>query len=572
MVINMKNSAAQDKSLKITVIYFVIGCAWIFFSDKFVQLSFSEQSLVLFYSIAKGFLYVFATSILIYALTYPALKEVLDGKEALQKANAELNKSNELFKKLCQDYNEKQALLKSLIDTIPDLTFYKDKNGVYLGCNAAFESFAGKVEQDIIGHTDRDLFPAEEAELFINMDMEMVGKNASRKNEENVTYPGGKKVVLETLKTPYHDYEGNIIGLIGISRDITERKHREEKIQYISYHDTMTGIYNRTYFDEIVISLDHPEQLPLSVIVGDVNGMKLINDAFGHAKGDMLLRVIANILEQCVRKGDIVARTGGDEFSILMPNADEKAVKGVVDRIRAMCEEKRREEHNDIYIDIALGYATKSEPSDSLDKAMILAEDLMYRRKLLVQKSLRSDYLSYIKTTMFEKSNETEEHAERLAKLSKKLGEAMGLSENELDELELVAMLHDVGKISIDKNILTKEGRLSDAEWREIKKHPEVGYRIANSTSELSHIAEYILCHHEHWDGSGYPLGLSGTDIPLISRMITVVDAYDAMTQDRAYRKALPADVAVDEIMRNKGTQFDPDIADVFVKKVLLAL
>lgn len=572
MVINMKNSVAQGKSLKITAIYFAIGCAWIFFSDKFVQLSFSEQSLVLFYSIAKGCLYVFATSILIYTLTYSALKEVLDGKEALQKANAELNKSNELIKKLCQDYNQKQALLKSLIDTIPDLIFYKDTNGVYLGCNVAFESFAGKQEQDIIGHTDRDLFSAEEAELFINMDMEMLSKDTFRKNEVIVTYPNGKEVVLETLKTPYHSFEGNIIGLIGISRDITERKRREEKVQYISYHDTMTGIYNRTYFEEARIFLDQPEQLPLSVIVGDVNGMKLINDAFGHTKGDLLLREIANILEQCVRKGDIVARTGGDEFSILMHHADEQAVKGVVDRIRAMCEEKRREEHNDIYIDIALGYATKSEPSDSLDKAIILAEDLMYRRKLLVQKSLRSEYLSYIKTTMFEKSNETEEHAERLSKLSKKLGEAMGLSENELDELELVAMLHDVGKISIDKNILTKAGRLSDSEWREIKKHPEVGYRIANSTSELSHIAEYILYHHEYWDGSGYPLGLSGTDIPLISRIITVVDAYDAMTQDRAYRKALPEDMAVNEILSKKGTQFDPDIADVFVKKVLLAL
>lgn len=348
----MKNSAAQGKSLKIAVIYFVIGCAWIFFSDKFVQLSFSEQSLVLFYSIAKGFLYVFATSILIYALTYPALKEVLDGKEALQKTNAELNKSNELFKNLCQDYNEEQALLKSLIDTIPDLIFYKDTNSVYLGCNAAFESFAGKQEQDIIGHTDRDLFPAEEAALFINMDMEILSKDTFRKNEVNVTYPDGKEVVLETVKTPYHDFEGTIIGLIGISRDITERKCREEKVQYISYHDTMTGIYNRTYFEEARIALDHPDQLPLSVIVGDVNGMKLINDAFGHAKGDLLLKEIANILEQCVRKGDIVARTGGDEFSILMPNADEKAVKGVVDRIRAMCEEKRREEHNDIYIDM----------------------------------------------------------------------------------------------------------------------------------------------------------------------------------------------------------------------------
>lgn len=566
----MEHNIAQGKALKITIVYFIIGCAWILFSDKLVQLSFSGQNQVLYYSIAKGILYVFVTSILIYGMTYPTLKEALDWKEALSKANVELQKANESYKELNQDYSEKQALLKSLIDSIPDLIFYKNTSSVYLGCNAAFASFAGKQEQEIVGHTDRELFPAQEAELFIRMDMEMLSQNTFRKNEETVTYPDGKEVILETLKTPYHDFEGTIIGLIGISRDITERKNREEKVRYISYHDTMTGIYNRAYFDEARIALDRPEQLPLSVIVGDVNGMKLINDALGHMKGDMLLQMIADILKQCAGENDLVARTGGDEFCVLMPHADGQTVKGSIDRIRALCKEKRIEENNDIYIDIALGYATKSEPEDSLDKVILLAEDLMYRRKLLEQKSLHNDYLTYIKTTMFEKSNETEEHAERLAKLSKKLGEEMGLSEDELDELELVAMLHDIGKISIDKNILAKEGKLSDAEWREIKKHPEVGYRIANSTSGLNHIAEYILCHHEYWDGSGYPLGLSGTNIPLISRIITVVDAYDAMTQDRAYRKALPADVAVKEILAHKGTQFDPTIADIFVKKILL--
>jgi diguanylate cyclase (GGDEF)-like protein/PAS domain S-box-containing protein len=566
----MRNKTAQGKSLKITILYFIIGCAWILLSDKLVQLNFSGQNQVLFYSMAKGILYVIVTSILIYGLTYPPLKEALDGKEALRKANVELLKTNELYKELNQDYSKKQALLQSLVDSIPDLIFYKDTNSVYLGCNKAFESFAGKLEQDIVGRTDRDLFPPGEAELFINMDIDMLSKNMFRKNEETVTYPDGREVVLETLKTPYHDSKGTIIGLIGISRDITERKKREEKVRYISYHDALTGIYNRAYFDEARIALDSPEQLPLSVIIGNVNGMKLINDAFGHVKGDKLLQETASILKQCFREEDIVARTGGDEFSILMPHADGQTVKGVVDRIRALCKEKRHEENNDIYIDIALGYATKSEPSDSLEKAILLAQDLMYRRKLLENKSLHNDYLLYIKTTMFEKSNETEEHAERLAKVAKRLGEEMGLSEDALDELELVAMLHDIGKISVDKNILTKEGELSKADWEEIKKHPEVGFRIANSTSELSHIAEYILCHHEHWDGSGYPLGLSGTNIPLISRIITVVDAYDAMTQDRAYRKALPPDVAVKEILRNRGTQFEPKIVDIFVKKVLL--
>lgn len=564
----MKKENARSKSLRITIIYFIVGCVWILISDKLVQLNFSGQSQMLFYSIAKGLLYVFFTSILIYGLTYPAMKKALDAKDTLKKTNLELEEWNKLYKELYLEYNRKQALLKSLINSIPDLIFYKDSNGEYLGCNTAFEEFAGELEQDIIGKMDTDLFLTEEAENFRKMDIEMMKTNTPRKFEEIVTYPNGQKVVLETLKTPYYDFEGNVIGLIGVSRDISERKQKEDRIQYLSYHDVLTGIYNRTYFQEARLIIDTAEHLPLSVIVGDVNGMKLINDAFGHREGDKLLREIADILTQCSRKDDIVIRTGGDEFSILMPNTDNQVAKTVADHIRALCDKKRLEQ-NMIYTDLALGYATKSEASEPLDKTMILAEELMYRRKLLEHKSLHSNILASIKTTMFEKSNETEEHAERLAELSKKLGHAMGLSEEKMDELELVSTLHDLGKISVDRNILTKSGKLSDSDWREIKKHPEVGYRIANSTPELRHIAEYILCHHEHWDGNGYPQGLSGTDIPLLSRIISVVDAYDAMTQDRAYRKALPQEKAVEEILSHAGTQFDPEIAGIFVEKVL---
>ena len=233
------------------------------------------------------------------------------------------------------------------------MIFYKDKNSTYLGCNAAFESFAGKTEPDIIGRTDRDLFSAEEAELFINMDQEMLSRNTFSRNEESVTQHNGKKVFFETLKTPCHDSKGDLIGLVGISRNITEYKCKEEKIRSVNCHDIMTGTYNRTYFDEAKIAFDHPENLPLSVIAGDVNGMKLINDAFGHTEGDLLLQEVANILKLCVRKGDIVARTGGDEFSILMPRADGQTVKEVVDRIRALCKEKRKEGDKEIYIEIA---------------------------------------------------------------------------------------------------------------------------------------------------------------------------------------------------------------------------
>ncbi len=566
----MKNEDARKKSFKITIIYFVVGCIWILLSDKLVQIKFSAQTQVLVYSIVKGIGYVFVTSLLIFGLTYPAMKKDLDAKEKLSKTNAELEESNQLYKDLYLEFNRKQALLKSLIDSVPDLIFYKDVNSVYLGCNTAFEAFAGKPEQAIAGHTDADLFSSETADLFRNMDIEMMKTNTFRKNEESVTYPEGKKVILETLKTPYYDCEGKIVGLIGISRDITERKNREDTIRYLSYHDALTGIYNRAYFQEAKEALDDAVHLPLSVIICDVNGMKLINDAFGHMEGDKLLKEIADILMQCSRTDDIVTRIGGDEFCVLMPNTDSQIAREVADHIRSVCEERRRDQAKKvIYTDIALGHATRNEFSDSLDKTIILAEDLMYRRKLLEHKSLHSNILGSIKTTMFEKSNETEEHAERLAELSKKLRVVMGLTEEKLDELELVSTLHDLGKIGIDKNILTKPDKLNDAEWREIKKHPEIGFRIANSTPELRHIAEYILCHHERWDGKGYPLGLSGTDIPLISRMISVVDTYDAMTQDRAYRKALSVDVAAQEILHHAGTQFDPDIARIFVEKVL---
>ncbi|MDD3142268.1 MAG: HD domain-containing protein, partial [Lachnospiraceae bacterium] len=145
----------------------------------------------------------------------------------------------------------------------------------------------------------------------------------------------------------------------------------------------------------------------------------------------------------------------------------------------------------------------------------------------------------------------------------------LGLNDDKIVELELFSTLHDIGKISIDRNILTKTDKLSEEDWIELKKHPEVGYRIAQTVPELVKISEYILCHHERWDGTGYPQGLSKEEIPLLSRILAVVDAYDAMTQDRSYRKARPQTEAIEEILNNAGTQFDPEVAAIFVHKVL---
>jgi len=167
--------------------------------------------------------------------------------------------------------------------------------------------------------------------------------------------------------------------------------------------------------------------------------------------------------------------------------------------------------------------------------------------------------------TLYARSQETEEHSNRIAHLSKKIGKHLNLTEESLNDLQLLAMLHDIGKVGIDDRILNKAGPLNEEEWEIMKKHPEIGYRIAMSTMELESVAEYILHHHERWDGSGYPRGLKGESIPLLSRILAVVDAFDAMTEGRVYRQKKTKEAALEEIKQNAGTQFDPNIAEIFL-------
>ena len=507
--------------------------------------------------------------LLIYPIVSLMLSLVLLDAYRNNQTKLELKESEAKYKKLYYEYQNQLTLLKTLINSVPDLIFYKDVNGVFVGCNSAFEKLAGKKEKDIIGLTDFDLFDEEMATSFRNIDKEMLMQNKSRIKDEIVTYPDGTKVFLETIKTPYSNSDGTILGTIGISRDITERKKREEENLYLTYHDILTRLYNRRFFEEQVERLNTKEQMPLSVISGDINGLKLINDALGHNEGDKLLVEVAKILKSCCDEENFVCRTGGDEFCILLPKTYSESAQLIVDRIIKKCKEYRNEEYKETYyVSIALGYSTKMKVEEPFEKVFKVAEEHMYRMKLLEHKSIHSSIISSIKATMFEKSNETEEHAERIAKMSKKIGEILGLNNEALNDLELLATLHDIGKISIDGSILKKAGKLTENEWHEIKKHPEVGYRITNASQELKHISEYILCHHERWDGKGYPQGLYGTDIPLLSRILTIVDSYDAMTHDRAYRKAMSKDDAILELLKNAGTQFDPDIVRIFVSEL----
>lgn len=355
---------------------------------------------------------------------------------------------------------------------------------------------------------------------------------------------------------------GNKDYFFSIIHDITERKRAQTKIKYISFHDKLTGLYNRAYLEEEMKRIDTARQLPISIIMGDLNNLKLVNDTYGHQKGDEIIKKAGEIVEESCRQEDIIARWGGDEFVILLPNTSLKKGESICERIFQNTENNKDE----LLISISLGCASKTDVDQEIFQILNRAEDRMYKNKLTNRQSARSNVLSAFLSMLREKSYETEEHANRMKELSLKLGKKVGLSGTELDRLSLLTSLHDIGKITIPQELLNKEAQLTDHEWELIKKHTEAGYRIISSMEQFSDIAEYILYHHERWDGSGYPEGLKGEDIPLLSRILSIVDAYDVMTSGRPYKEPISREEALQEILDCAGSQFDPELAEIFVE------
>jgi diguanylate cyclase (GGDEF)-like protein len=389
----------------------------------------------------------------------------------------------------------------------------------------------------------------------------IANKELAFQNEEKADRAAELIIANKELAIQNEEKDKRAAELIVANKELA---FQNKKITYLNHHDFLTDLYNRIYFEDGKKRLDTAENLPISIIMGDINGLKLINDGFGHSMGDKVLIEIAKILKSCCREGDVVSRIGGDEFGILLPKEDSESVQLICSRISDACK-GYAVNGGQIYPSISVGYATKNIVTEKLDNILMTAEELMFRQKLLESKSAHSSIIASLKVIMFERSQETEEHAERLVQLSKSLGQALSLTDDQLNELSLLSTLHDIGKMSVAADILSKPGKLNDEEWIEMRKHPEIGFRIAQATSELVPIAKYILCHHERWDGKGYPQGLAGEKIPLLSRILSIVDAFDAMTNDRAYRSAMTKEDAMEEIKKNSGTQFDPDISRLFL-------
>ncbi len=456
-----------------------------------------------------------------------------------------------------------QTLLQASIDSTPTMEIFAiDKNFKYLSMNQFHRD-------QMLRYYDEHVDVGESYFEYIHNDKmrqrieELVktalnGKAMKTIVEVEVT----KDKYLEEHYTPIKDKNNQIIGVTIFSEDVTERHTHEQSILHLSYRDPLTNLYNRRYYQEELTRLDHDKYYPLTIVFADINGLKIMNDAFGHDAGDELLITVSDELLHVFHRDQRISRIGGDEFAILLPNTPKEKAQSLLDTVKIRLQKRLI---NGMNVTVSYGVATKLDNED-INSILKEAEDDMYSHKLFEVTSQRNETIRTILQTLYEKNPREKEHSERVSNICISIGEKLGMQSNELNMLKAISVLHDIGKIAIDDQILNKPGKLNDEEWETIKRHPEIGYRILSSSPEYISIAEDILYHHERYDGKGYPRGLKGEEIPIRARIITIADSFDAMISDRPYRKALANEEALSEIKRCAGSQFDPKIAQLFIE------
>lgn len=465
-------------------------------------------------------------------------------------------------------YQEKEVLLTTL-RSIGDGVVTTDNTGLITSINQVAQDITGWSIEEAKGKHFTEVFilknenTGNEVENIIHKVLE-TGRIIGLEEHTVLINKHKQPIPISDSAAPIISEEGEILGVVMVFRDISIEKKNNEKIKYLSFHDPLTDLYNRNFFDYFTKDIYHKLRYPLGIIMGDINELKLTNDIFGHAVGDDLIKTVGHIIMECSKPDHIAIRWGGDEFLVFI----QAATMNKMEEITAEIEKRIGDIHSNDAIQsrISFGTAMIEDKSISLEEALKKAEEAMYQRKLLESKSLRGNMINALLTTLHEKSAETKEHTSRLTDLCVMLQDKMNYRLEEKSRLSLLCLLHDIGKIGIPDHILCNPGPLSDVQWDVMKKHSEIGYRIVSKIPELYAVAEEILHHHERWDGTGYPSGLKEEEIPLNCRILAVVDAYDAMTNDRVYRKAISKEQAFDELKKNAGTQFDPRVVELFIE------
>ena len=461
-----------------------------------------------------------------------------------------------------KDLNQQKILLQSSIDSTQTMEIFAiDRNYNYLTFNhfhkISMEKHNGvKINQDS-NFIDSVANIHIKARLKNSIDRVFNGESF----KHVVEIEDLKHNYLEEVYSPiYSDKE--IIGATIFIEDITLSKQYENEILALSYKDALTGLNNRRKHQEQLLNLNKKKYHPISVVFFDINGLKVMNDAFSHQDGDKLIVLVSNLIVEIFKDFEnYISRIGGDEIIVLCPNTEEEVAKKLANKAKIRIE---NEQINHMAVSVSYGVSVKRE-DENFEEVINRAESDLYKNKLFESGSHRNETIKTILNTLKTKDVYSEEHSKRVSDICRQIGRRLGMTKQDLNLLTMISNLHDIGKIAIEDKILNKPAKLNAEEWEIMKRHPETGYRILSSLPEYGEIALDILSHHERYDGKGYPRGIKGEDIPIRARIIAVADAYDAMTSDRPYRNKMTHEEAVTELLDCKGTQFDPKIVDIFM-------
>jgi len=449
---------------------------------------------------------------------------------------------------------------KTLFESSADAVLIIEEDEI-IDCNkSAYKLFGDGTKESILFKSIIDISPkhqflekSSEKEYYKKMNycreyennkFEWIHKG--RNNSKIITEVNLIKIILND-KEVYH----------ASIRDISDRKKMQQELEYISYHDQLTDLYNRRFFEEELKRLDVKRNYPLAIIIGDVNGLKLVNDSFGHKMGDELIKKVGYIFKTACRADDIIARIGGDEFAIIMPDADDNKINILINRINKISSDNKVDFLN---VSISFGCMMKQNEKQNIEEIMKIADENMYNNKILEGSRIRKKNIDSIMQALYEKSEYEEICSKKVSEICKEMGKALKLPANEIEKLTNIGLFYNIGKISISEEILNKKGELSDDELLEMEKHSELGYRILNTVKEMAYMSESILYQYEKYNGEGYSKGVKGKKIPLAARIISIADVFC----EQIYRMKATKEEAINKVMSYSGSYFDPELTIIF--------
>jgi len=525
-----------------------------------------------FYSHARaravGVAFIMLAFLSLFFLASLALKN----STMLEKEKAKALEASSLIKALQVKERQESAFVETTLQSLGEAVISADTEGRVVLMNRMAQQLTGWSIAEVKGKPLRNIYRIVDGLTHTPCDTSwpytVLKTGLPIKYEKipvKLIQKGGSLLSIEDMVYPIIDEEKKVTGVVVIFIDVTDKYQNRDELLFLSTHDKLTGLLNRQAFYEKLHEQDVAKNYPLVLMLLDINGLKLINEAYGHTTGDSLLNEIAIILQRPWHKGQMVGRVDGDEFAIFFPNAGEETARRVALEIHEALAEQA-------FIGYALtishGYAKKEYAQTTISELHKKAEDDLFRNKFVENQSARLKMVDLLLQSLFKKSLREMEHSKRVGLLAQRFGAYLGFPNEESDALHTAGVMHDIGKIAVSSRILNKEGRLDSEEWKEIQRHPEIGFNILSSVNEYAPIAEQVLCHHERWDGKGYPNKIAGELIPLYSRILALCDSYDAMTFLRTYRSEVSSEEAIAELERCSGSQYDPSLATLFIRMI----